>query len=169
MGLHRVRDLEINQDLTFEQRSWRVQRVGWTVFSLILLAALLGLLGGPGPLSSRTAGEDSPFQVTYEGFARHNGPTKLTFQLQPGAVAGDEVRVWLSSQYLESIQIERIEPEPNEIALSDDRVTYVFPLSDAGAGGRIVLHILPQTLGRREVRLGIEGGPEHSFTQFVFP
>jgi len=169
MGLHRLGDLEVSQDLDFEHRSWRVQRIGWVLFSLVLLAALLGLLGGPGPLSTTTAGEGSPLEVVYERFARHNNPTELMLQLQPGAVPGDEVRVWVNTQYLEAIQIERIEPEPNQVEISPQRITYVFPLSDSGAGGRVVLHLMPQAIGRHEVRMGVEGELEHRFTQIIYP
>lgn len=169
MGLHRVGDLEISEDLQFEHRSWVVQRIGWGIFSLILLAALLGLLGGAGPLSDTTAGEGSPFEVQYERFTRHNNPTEITLRLQPRVVPGQEARLWVNAQYLEAIQIERIDPEPQAIEMSGELVTYIFSLSDSGAGGRVVLHILPQAIGRHDIRLGVEGGPEHQFSQIIYP
>ncbi len=41
-SMKRVGDLEIDQDLAFERRQWSVQRVGWGVGALIIVAALLG-------------------------------------------------------------------------------------------------------------------------------
>ena len=38
----RVGDLEIHQDLPFQRRSWTVQRVGWAIMALVVLAGLLG-------------------------------------------------------------------------------------------------------------------------------
>lgn len=169
MGMQRLGDLEINQDLAFERRSWQVQRVAWALFALILLAALLGLLGGRGPLSERTVGEGSPLAIRSFRFARHNSPTELTFELQPGAVPGDEARIWVNADYLDGIQVERIEPEPVQTTLAEDHITYSFMLGEAGASGRIVLHLTPQSLGWHEVRAGLEGGAEHRFTQFVYP
>ena len=55
--LVRVGDLQIHQDLCQERREWKIQRVGWLLMALMLVAALAGLLG-PGPLSS-TIAEDS--------------------------------------------------------------------------------------------------------------
>jgi uncharacterized membrane protein YcaP (DUF421 family) len=37
--------LEIEQDLTFQQRQWHVQRVAWVSVTLLLVAALWGVLG----------------------------------------------------------------------------------------------------------------------------
>ena len=49
-------DLELDQDLIFERRTWTVERVAWVIMALVGLAALAGLLG-PGPLSETTSGE----------------------------------------------------------------------------------------------------------------
>ncbi len=60
----RVGDLDIEQDLDFERRQWHVQRVGWVVFLLILLAAFVGLLGtGRSAMSSRRP-DRSPWSTT---------------------------------------------------------------------------------------------------------
>ncbi len=94
----RVGDLQVMQDLDFEHRSWGVQRVGWVILSLILGAASLGLLG-EGPLSDAIAGEDgAPLQIQYGRFVRHRGSMQMEINLQPGAVQGDEARVWVDRQ-----------------------------------------------------------------------
>ena len=54
-SMQRVGDLEIEQDHDFQRRSWRLQRAGWIVLSLVLLAGLLGLFGS-GPLAHATVG-----------------------------------------------------------------------------------------------------------------
>lgn len=41
-------DLELTEDFTFEQREWKVQRLGWLIMGLSTALALLGLFG-PGP------------------------------------------------------------------------------------------------------------------------
>ena len=45
-------DLQLEQDLVLQQRTWRVQRIGWVVLALIVLCGTLGLFGGIGPLNS---------------------------------------------------------------------------------------------------------------------
>jgi hypothetical protein len=82
--VQRAGDLELNQDLRFQRRMWAVQRIGWAVMALVVLAGLLGLFG-PGPLSSATAGkEEGPLLVEgYERFVRFRIPTTLQVRLDP--------------------------------------------------------------------------------------
>ena len=46
--VHRVGDLELDEHIGFQRRSWRVQRIGQIVVVLVVLAALAGLFGGGG-------------------------------------------------------------------------------------------------------------------------
>lgn len=39
-NLKRVGDLEINQDLDYQQRAWVIQRIAWVVIALVTLAGL---------------------------------------------------------------------------------------------------------------------------------
>jgi hypothetical protein len=59
---------EIDQDLEFQRRIWKLQRVAWAVMALVVLAAVLGLLG-PGVLGMATAGgRSSPLWLEYDHF-----------------------------------------------------------------------------------------------------
>ena len=41
-------DLELETDESFQRNEWRIQRAGWIVWSLVIIAGLIGLLGsGP--------------------------------------------------------------------------------------------------------------------------
>ncbi|MBL0968407.1 MAG: hypothetical protein IBJ02_04785 [Brevundimonas sp.] len=44
-------DLELGEDTGFQRRFWRIQRIAWAGFALVIVAALLGLTGAGGPLS----------------------------------------------------------------------------------------------------------------------
>ncbi|HEX6289630.1 MAG TPA: hypothetical protein VFZ66_10595 [Herpetosiphonaceae bacterium] len=117
-----VGDLQIEQDLQYQQRMWTVERIGW----------LLLLLGG-GPLSMATAGDQgAPLQAQYGRFVRHGGQAQLEIRLQPGAAQGTEARVWIDRAYLDGIRIEHITPEPESIEAASDRMIYVFKLSQPG-------------------------------------
>lgn len=51
--VHRVGDLEIEEDLDHQRRCWKLERASWAVMALVLLAAMAGLFGS-GPLSWAT-------------------------------------------------------------------------------------------------------------------
>ena len=66
--------LSLNQNLIFQKRFWRAQRIGWGVLTVALLAALLGVFGS-GPLSHTTVSDASGrLTITYERFARLLAP-----------------------------------------------------------------------------------------------
>ncbi|PLS77907.1 MAG: hypothetical protein CYG59_21275 [Chloroflexi bacterium] len=164
-----VGDLQVSQDLDFQERSWRVQRIGWTIFSLILLAAFVGLLGG-GPLSAASAGgENEPLEVQYARFARHRSPTQIEVKLQPGAVSGDEARVWVDSQYLDGVELQNIVPEPDSAEAAPDRMIYVFKVNQGDQPTSITFNVMPERAGVRKVRVGLDGGATLNFRQIVYP
>lgn len=74
----RIGDLDIAQDLEHQRREWVIERIGWAIMALILLAALAGLLGS-GPLSNaRIDHPGSHLSAEYNRFERYQSPTKRT-------------------------------------------------------------------------------------------
>jgi len=47
--------LDHGLDIAYQQREWRVQRIGWVAMALIVVAALLGASGSAGPLATARA------------------------------------------------------------------------------------------------------------------
>lgn len=111
----RAGDLEISQDMAFEQRDWLFQRIGWTAMLLVALAALAGLFG-PSPWTRLTAGQPgTALWVEYYRFDRVEAPTDLKINLGPsaGLDGAKELRLWIDRDYTEGLNIEQISPEPD--------------------------------------------------------
>jgi hypothetical protein len=165
----RIGELDVGQDLAFEKRWWKIERSGWAVMLLVLVAAILGFLG-PGLLTKKTAGKrNGPLWLEYYAFARYQAPMKLAVQVSPEAVTEKEVRLWLDRQYVEAIQIEHVDPEPESVAIAGERFVYTFKASDLRQNAKIMFHLEPNRFGKAHVRLGLLDGPEIAFTQFVYP
>lgn len=167
METNRVGDLEIEQDLEFERRSWRAERAMWGGLVLFLLAGAAGLLGN-GPLSGTTLSRGA-FAFEYGRFVRYGANAELEFKLAPGAMQGDKVRVWLDRQYRDRIGVRAIEPVPDSVEAAPDRYIYVFKLHQPGAAAGFLFEITPNVAGINHGRAGIEGGPEVQFRQIVWP
>src|SRR4051794_16621884 len=115
--VRRVGDLEIGQDMEFESRMQRVEKVGWAVMGLIVLAALLGLFG-QGVFSGASAGpEGGPLRVEYDRCLRYQSDQQVRVRLGPGAGSNGKARVWVSASYLEAFQVQRIDPPPEGVEL----------------------------------------------------
>ena len=166
--MQRIGDIELDQDLDFEYRQWRVQRAGWVVMVVIVVAALIGLFG-TGPLSSSVAGSDDSVTVAYERFIRRQGEAELTIGIAGGQATEGQVELWLDAAYHGEIQIQQISPEPEEVRSSGDRVTYVFAVDDPAAPVEMSIQFMSPDMGRLQGEVGIGDQPGVSFTQFSYP
>ena len=163
----RVGGLEIDQDLRFQRRKWALERIGWAVMALVVLVGLLGLFW-TGPLSSATAGEKkAPLFVEYGRFTRFMLPTTLRVRLDP--TGQGEVRLWLDRGYLESVRTQTVTPEPDSVEAGRNGFTYIFKVDNPNRPIVVTFDLQPQTIGRLEGRVGLEGGERVEFEQFVYP
>lgn len=168
-NIERIGDLEVGQDLQFQEREWKVEIVAWVIVALILIAALLGLLG-PGPLSSQIAGQpDSGLWVEYNRFARYQAPEALKVHVRPAGDSDSQVRFSLNRDFVDKVDLKDIEPEPERVEAWPDRFVYIFNLPQSGQATSLIFHFEANEFGPMPVYLGLEGGPELTFNQFYFP
>jgi hypothetical protein len=168
--MKRVGDLEVAEDMDAQRRNWRFQRIGSALMALVAVAGLLGLFGGVGPLSRATAGDqEAPLSITeYERFLRLGKPTTLQVRLDASATTGGEARVWLSREYIQSIQLQEIDPLPERVEAAPDRYVYVFDAA-ADRPTTVTFELEPDEMGPLQGRMGLDGGTSLTFGQFVYP
>ncbi|HEV2106871.1 MAG TPA: hypothetical protein VGR16_01265 [Thermomicrobiales bacterium] len=165
----RVGDLEIDEDLAFTRREWTIQRVGWGVMLLIVVAALLGLFG-TGPLSDATAGgAEEGLRINYSRFIRHDGESTLELQVDPGQVENGEVEVWIANGYLDAVQVQQIMPVPAEVRAAGDGKIFVFAVADPLGPVSATFLLSPQGIGRLAGVAAAGDGPRVAFMQLIYP
>lgn len=164
----RVGDLEISQDLEYQKKMWKVERVGWGVMGLISLAGLLGVLG-PGLLGHTTqGGKNDPLKIEFERFGRYQAPTELRVQLGTAIQQGDNVRVGISRDYLEQMQIQQITPEPESVESQSDKLVYHFRVTSLDQPTAITFYLEPETIGPLSGSVELQG-QTLQFNQFIYP
>jgi hypothetical protein len=143
--------------------------VGWAIAILVALAALLGL-SGRGPLSHTTVGESgAPLRLEYERFGRFQAPTMLRVQLGTSASRAGKARIWFSRNYLEAVEIERVNPEPERVEAHRDRFIYVFELPEPNQPTAITFFLEPAQIGSLPGQVGLDGSQALAFGQFIYP
>jgi hypothetical protein len=114
------KQLPVSEDISLHKTGWIVQRIGWTLMFLFLVAALLGLFG-EGPLSKRTL-QSGNLQMKYEHFGRYEHTMKMELES-----LGENIRfVSLPQDYLKSFKVDKIVPEPAKQVASPGYISYVF-------------------------------------------
>lgn len=161
--------LELDDDITFQCRDWRVQRWGRTGMLLLLVAALAGLLG-PGPISERTAGvEGGPLWVEYLLFGRWLAPEVLRVHLGPGRAPGGRASLWLDRALADRYDISDVSPPPEGVTVWSDRLEYHFRAPDPDREIEITFERKPSGWGLLGGRVGVPGGPSVEIREIVYP
>lgn len=160
-------ELQIEEHIEFQQRQWRWQRFGWIIFTIILIAAVLGAFGN-GPLSASTARTaDDTLTVAWERIVRRHGQAEITLTVDPSAIQEGEVTVWLDPTT--ASQVQQANPEPSEVVTSGDGQSWTFAADPNAGPVSIVFQLTPTEIGWHTVSLGIDGGAALDIRQIVLP
>src|SRR5690554_1240756 len=128
-------DLEIEQDLRYQENEWRVERIGGVGMALLVLAALAGLFGaGPGASARQESG---PLRVRYRRVVRFYAPTDLIVNYTPAQPQGETVRFWIDRDAFDYFRVEQIVPQPESAQLLPDRILYEFQAPETGQPLRV--------------------------------
>lgn len=90
-------------------------------------------------------------------------------ELGTAATGGEQAEVWLARDYVEGVELQKIEPEPQEVRVRAERMTYVVAVDRAREPLAVTFHLQHERFGRRSGRVGLPDGSSLSFTQFVCP
>jgi hypothetical protein len=163
-----AKELELREDMRHQRHEWRAERVGWWLMVVILLAAVLGVFGGAGPLDkTRTGQEGSALWVDHPRFARYQAPAEIRihFRVPTGA---DSVRIGLNRDFYEVVEPE-VRPEPESTHVSWDKVTFQFAVAKGSEPTAVTIRIRPTTRWRREVHVWMNDTQHVSFPIFIYP
>lgn len=163
--------LEVGEDVKFQNRWWVFERIAWVFMALLLLAALLGLLG-PGLLSrTRLSDRDSGLSLEFHRFERHQSPAQLKVTISPHALPHPPqlLELQLQRHHLSKIELSRIDPEPEQVAVSSDHAVFSFRTSKSDRPIQITFHFKPSSFGKLTGTFSLPGQPSLPFAQFVYP
>ncbi|MFD1944279.1 hypothetical protein [Paradevosia shaoguanensis] len=151
--------LELDEHPAFQERFWTLERWFWAGFALVVLAGLLGLLGGGG-LFSRSTARAGTSALDYPTVARWQSDVTLELDLAPGVTT-----ITLLPSLTDVFDIEHILPQPDEENLGPDGIVLVF---GTASGGHVTMAVRANRPG--PARWGIRLGPDElSISTLVMP
>ncbi|ROM72917.1 hypothetical protein BK654_24640 [Pseudomonas brassicacearum] len=160
------RAFPVREDMGYQLKVWRFERVGWYGLVLLVLLTLLGLFSH-GPLSSsELQSSDGSLGVKYERFHRNGSTNAMIIRLkgQPNA----PVEVELGGDWLEGFDVEALQPQPLRSASAGQGMR-IWVQADAQGQASLYLSLLSEGLGLYHSRITVSGGKTVSFDQFIFP
>lgn len=159
--------LQIYDDWEFQRRSWRVQRIGWVLMVLFILAGLMGLLGSGWLGHTTIATADRALQLEYDRFLRLHSPSRV--KIRAIAPTPQELQIRIERQYLEGLQVARMMPEPDRVEIEPENYAYYFLTSSANRPVTIALEIEPERVGWLDGKISLATDRGLQLRQWVYP
>lgn len=152
--------LDLDEDIRLAEKSYPIQRAGWAILALFIIAASLGTCGTG--LLSKTSQQQENASLEYERFGRYKNPFELNFELHQ---INQHAVIAIPQSYLKDMEITSILPEPSQQAIEDGRNLYLFN----GTGSmRISFFLEPQKAGKHTTTL-MAGHNRFTISQLIYP
>lgn len=163
----KVGQVAVGEDLDFQRRWWKFERVIWYFFLLILLADVLGLFGRGWLAKAQRSDASQTVTLDYERVERASTPSIMTFHFKPAAIQNGEVRLYVSEDVIKALGAQRISPQPKTSSMGNDGVTYTFAATQAPATVEIALQ--PSFPGVHHFHVQVIGGEPIDASVIVVP
>jgi hypothetical protein len=167
MATRAKNEYPVEDDMTFQRRSWAVERASWILMGAVAVASSLGLLSH-GPLSKTTApGKNSPVSITYERLERREASSRFTLRAAPPEKS-TEAALRLGPEFLEAYEVRAVTPAPLRASAGANGFEAVFATSSTG---EIEVHVTGRAKRFGFVRFPVEapGLGSTQVRQFIFP
>ena len=122
-------ELAVGEDLQFQRRWWKFEKISWSFLALFVLLDAAGFFGR-GPLSkSHKHTADGAMRMEYEWVQRYGTPSIVMLHFRPAAVHNGAIQVWVSDSLVNELGNQRIIPQPAISVSGDSGVAYTVPAS----------------------------------------
>jgi hypothetical protein len=156
---------EVQSEQQFHEREWAVQRFGWTLLALFLIAGISGVFGD-GPLAHLSIASENG-QIEFDRFARRHAPTEWAVSYRQNRNTSEMLELAIDAEYLRKFEVRAITPEPETTRITEGAVLFRFEAE--GASGRVVLHVEPQQPGFVEGTFRLNDAPALTVRQIIYP
>lgn len=160
-------EIAVGEDLEFQRKWWRFERVVWTVFTAIIVLDLLGAFGRGYLANSTMRATDGTMDVKYEHIERFSTPSMLRIQFGPAAVHDGKIQLYVSQSIVSKLGNRRVIPQPASSVAKQNGILYTFPASAKGASAAFALQ--PTRPGVFHIALQVPGGEKLRSRIFVVP
>ncbi len=147
--------LAVGEDLNFQERWWKFERLVWIFFLLIIVADAIGLFGQGWLAHDRLQVPGSALDIKYDRIERETTPAQVTVRFGPEAAVGDTVKLFVSDSVIDDLGNQRIAPQPQTSAVGNGGVTFTFPYT--GQPSSVLLSLEPSRPGIFHFTIAVPG------------
>ena len=160
-------EVAVGEDLNFQRKWWKFERIIWVFFLLVLVCDVLGLFGRGWLAKGKRSTPDQALTLDYERVERSASPSIMTLHFGPAAAHNGHIQVFVGNDVIRGLGARRISPQPATSALTDGGITYTF---DSGSTPTIAeIALQPMFPGRHKIRVQLPGSQPIEASVFVLP
>ena len=154
------KELQLEEDIKWTERSWIIQRIGWVLLLLFVLLAALGVFG-TGVLSNvhKQSGE---YSVDYERFGRFQMPQEI--KIMAPSKKG-KVVITIPQSFLKNYEIPSSIPQPTQQRFDSTHLILEYP---SNGPALIMFEIEAEKTGNHTAEILIND-QAFTFSQFIYP
>jgi hypothetical protein len=135
-----------------QERLWLAERIGWAIFGLLIVLALLGFTGAGGPFAHASLSLPSG-TIDYPRVARWQASDQIRVSFAPGP---SQRRVTLSPALLGKVDVDHVVPSPSATQSGPQGAVYVFDI-DGARGGEVDFSLRVEHPGWTGFDIGLDG------------
>jgi hypothetical protein len=159
--------VSVSEDMDFQRRWWRFERIAWYLLAAVLIADALGLFGQGWLARAQRSASDGTVHLRYDRIDRASAPSEMTIEFGPAAVRNGQVTLFSSQNIVKELGAQRIIPEPRTSQVGPAGVTYTF--TAMGSPATVSIALQPVRPGFRQIELGIPGSQPVRASNLVLP
>jgi hypothetical protein len=148
-------EIAVGEDLEFQRKWWKFEKVVWPILLLIVIVDLLGGFGRGWLSKVRRTTPDHALTFDYERIERGSTPSVMTFQFSPAAIHDGRVILHVSNSIVKELGAQRVSPQPSVSSIGNGGLTYVFPAT--GGQSSVQIELQPSFPGLHKFRIQVEG------------
>ncbi len=160
-------ELAVGEDLEFQRKWWRFEKIAWIVLVIVLVLDLLGAFGRGYLAHAEARATDGSIDVKYDRIERFQTPSILTVKLGPTAVQNGKVNLWTSEGLITKLGNQRVSPQPLSSVVGNGGTLYTFEATRNPTEVEFALE--PSKPGAYQLELGVRGLELLKMNIFVMP
>ncbi|HET9088442.1 MAG TPA: hypothetical protein VFN53_13065 [Acidobacteriaceae bacterium] len=161
-------EIAVGEDLKFQRKWWRFERIIWVLFAIIVALDLSGAFGRGYLANSRMRASDHTMDVKYEHIERFSTSSILKIRFGPAAIHDGKIKLYVSQSFVSELGNRRIIPQPESSEVAASGIVYTFPANSYKAS--VAFALQPSRPGLFPIALQVlPGGEQLRSKVFVMP
>lgn len=160
-------EVAVGEDLKFQRKWWRFERIVWVMFAIIVALDLSGAFGRGYLANSEMHASDHTMDVKYEHIERFSTSSILKIRFGPAAIHDGKIKLYVSQSFVGELGNRRIIPQPDSSVVGPSGITYTFAAMPQAA--TVAFALRPARPGIFPIDLQVPGGEMLRGKVFVMP